>query len=151
MCNKNCLLGVYNRDLQTTIILFTCNGSSHNTDWILSESPLLALYCLLYRIKASEQSNECLCLCEIFINLNKLLAVLLLPVYFLSSSFILMLLLYFCLFVGYISKPIIFVFGAFIYNFYNTISIFVTIFYINCRLLHLIDLTNHPRILNLHK
>ena len=37
--------------------------------------------------------------------------------------FILMLLLYFCLFVDHVNKSIIFVFGAFVYYFNNTISI----------------------------
>ena len=45
------------------------------------------------------------------------------PFYF----FILMLLLYFCLIVDLVNKPIIFVFGAFVYHFKKTISIFVTI------------------------
>ena len=58
--------------------------SSHKTDWILSELPLLALFCLLY-CKLSSVVNvlegECLSLCEISINVSKLLAVLLLPVY----------------------------------------------------------------------
>ena len=71
---------------------------------------------------------------EISINVNKLLAVLLLPV-FLSAFFILhfvvaclflypllfyfsklMLLLYFCLFFDHVNKPIIFVFEAFVYQ-----------------------------------
>ena len=45
----------------------------------------------------------------------------------LSSFFILMLLLYFCLFVDLVNKPILFVFVAFVYHFKNTITIFVTI------------------------
>ena len=77
-------IDLYNRDLQATIILFTRNMSSHKTDWILFELPLLALSCLLYRrvsslIKAPE--GECLCLRKISINVNKLFTVLLLPVY----------------------------------------------------------------------
>ena len=40
-----------------------------------------------------------------------------------------MLLLYFCLFVDFVNKPIIFDFEAFVYNFNNTISIIATIFY----------------------
>ena len=87
--------------------------------------------------------GECLQFHEISIILNKLLAGLLLPVYLfirffytapcyclftsLSPFFILMLLLYFCLFVDHINKPIIFAFEAFVYHFKNTISIFVTI------------------------
>ena len=38
----------------------------------------------------------------------------------------LLLLLYFCLFVDHVNKPIIFNFGTFVYYFNNTISIFVT-------------------------
>ena len=90
-----------------------------------------------------KQSNESAWrnLCEICINVNKLLAVLLLPVYlfypfFLYCTlivaclllnpryFILTLLLYFCLFVDYVNKFIIFVFGAFFNHFKNTFSIF---------------------------
>ena len=37
--------------------------------------------------------------------------------------FILTLLLYFCLFVNHVNKPIIFVFGAFVYNLKNAISV----------------------------
>ena len=95
--------------------------------------------------------EECLCLCDILINVNKLLAVLLLSVYlfiyffyaalccclFTSSFpfFILMLLLYFCLFIDHVNKQIIFVFGAFVYQLNNTISIMVTI-WISTNLLH---------------
>ena len=100
--------------LQTTIILFTCNVSSHKTDRIQSELPLPALSCLLYcrlnsTINAFEE--ECLCLHEISINVNMLLSLLLfvyfvyicpcsvvLPVYlfipFLSCTFVACLLLY---------------------------------------------------------
>ena len=43
--------------------------------------------------------------------------------------FILMLLPYFCIFVDHVNKPIIFCFfGAFVYHFQSTISIFVTIY-----------------------
>ena len=55
---------------------------------------------------------------------------LLLPVYFFIPFFIPLLLLYFCLFSDHVNKPIIFVFGAFVYNFKKTISSFVTILYI---------------------
>ena len=48
---------------------------------------------------------------------------------FLIPFFILMLLLYFCLFIDHVNKLYIFVFGAFVYHFKNTISIFVKIFY----------------------
>ena len=86
----------------------------------------------------------CLWLYDISINVNKLLAVLLLPVYLfirflytvlccclftsLSPVFKLMLLLYFCLLVDHVNKPISFVFGTFVYHFKNTVSIFVTLF-----------------------
>ena len=39
-----------------------------------------------------------------------------------------MLLLFFCLSVNHVNKPIVVVFGAFLYHFNNTISIFVTIY-----------------------
>ena len=42
-----------------------------------------------------------------------------------------MLLLYFCLFVDHVKKPIIFSFGTFVYYFKNTISIFVTLYNIS--------------------
>ena len=41
-----------------------------------------------------------------------------------------MLLLYFCLFVDHVNKPIIYVFEAFVCYFKKTISIFVTVFYV---------------------
>ena len=41
--------------------------------------------------------------------------------------FLLMLLLYSCLFVDHVNKTLIFVFGAFVYCFKNTIFIFVTL------------------------
>ena len=66
------------------------------------------------------------------INVNKLftfvLAELLLPVYFFIHFFILMLLLYFCLLVDQVNKPIIFFLQLLFLILYNTISIFVTIF-----------------------
>ena len=72
--NNNCWTDLYERDLQTIIILFTRNVSSHKTDWIFSELPLLALSCLLYR-RVNNLMNalegECLCLCLISINVNK--------------------------------------------------------------------------------
>ena len=79
-----CSIDLYNRDLQTAIILFTLNMSSHKTDWIIFELPLLALSCLLYHFLCSlmnELDGECLCLWEISINVNKFLAVLLLLIY----------------------------------------------------------------------
>ena len=122
--NNNCSIDVYNRDLQTTIILFTCNVSSHKTDWILSELPLLALSCLLYcRLSSLRNAlkGECLCLLEISVNEKKvvyiivfvyfvyaILVVLLLHVYlFISIFFILILLLYFYLFIDYVNKFIV--------------------------------------------
>ena len=82
------------------------------------------LSCLLYRRARSLLNTleaECFCLHEISINVNKLLAVLLLLLYvyicFLLLNlpfFILMLLLYFSLFIDHVNKFIIFVFGAFI-------------------------------------
>ena len=125
--NNNSSIDLYNRDLQTTIILFTCNVSLHNTDWILSESPLLALSYLLYRMLSSlvnTLDGECLALREISINVNNLLAVLLLPVNLFICFFTPMLLLYFCQVVDHVNKLIIIVLGAFVYNFNNTISVF---------------------------
>ena len=103
------------------------------------------VYCLVSRLMNAFK-GECLCLCETPININKLFIVmfvfclrcpcsvvvvrllvdplflhctLLLPVYFFIRFFILMLLLYFCLFVNHVNKPIIFVFGALVYHFNN--------------------------------
>ena len=55
--NNNCSLDLYYEDLQTTIIFFTHNVSSHKTEWILSEPPLPALPCRF--ISQTKQSNEC--------------------------------------------------------------------------------------------
>ena len=58
--------------------------SSHKTDWILSESPLLTLSCLLYcrpETLMNAFGEECLRFSKFAINVNKLLAVLLLLVY----------------------------------------------------------------------
>ena len=127
-----CSTDLYKSDLQNTITLFTRNVSSQKTNWIPSESTLPVLSCLLY-CRLSSLMNTfggfCLFLCEIFINANKLLAVLVLPVYLFICFFILMLLLYFCLFVGCVKKPIIFVFGIFVYHFKNTISIVIKIYF----------------------
>ena len=83
--------------------------SSHKIDWILIELPWFALSCLLYRMVSSllnALEAECFCLCEISIIVNKLLAVLLLPVlfirYFLYCTFLspvyflILLFLYWC-------------------------------------------------------
>ena len=70
--NNNCLIDLYNRDLQTTIILFTRIMSSHKTDWILSMSSLLTLSCFSYcRVNSLMNALE-FRLREIFINGNKL-------------------------------------------------------------------------------
>ena len=85
-------IDLYNRDLQTTIILFTRNLSSHKTDWILSELLLPAISCLLYHWLNSLMKTfegECLCLRKITLNVKKLPAVLLLPVYLFIRFFIL--------------------------------------------------------------
>ena len=81
---------LYNKD--PTIILFTRNVSSHKTDWILSESPLPTLSCLLYRMTSNlvdALEREYLCLRKISINVHKWLSVLLLPVYLFIRYFIL--------------------------------------------------------------
>ena len=68
--NKNCSLDLNNKDLRTTIILCTL--------------PLLLLSYLLHCMISSLMyvlEGECLCLHEISKNVNKLPAVLLLPVY----------------------------------------------------------------------
>ena len=130
--DNNCSTELCNRDLQTTTILFKRNVSSHKLDWIVFELSLLALSCLLYRRVSSLMNaleGECLCLGEISIHVNKLFMVIFvvylryplrysvvacLLVYhlfyidvvvaclLLYPFFILMLLLYFCLFVLYI-------------------------------------------------
>ena len=127
-------------------------SSSRTTDRILTESPLPALSCLLY--PKGQQSDECTCLGEISINVNKVFIVHFVYVrpcrvvvaclffhqlfytafcccLFISFSpllfFILTVLLYFYLFVDNVNKPIIFVFGAFVYHFKNIISIFETL------------------------
>ena len=111
--------------------------SLHKTDRILSELPLPALPCLLYRMVSSLMNafeGEYLCLCEISLNVNKFIAVLLLAVLFIRYLFFfflyctLLLLvyifipcLYFCLFVDHVSNTIIY--GAFVCHFKNTISV----------------------------
>ena len=131
-----------------TIILFTRNVSSHKTDWILSELPLFALSCLLYRRVYSLMNapeGGCLCLREISVNVNELftffLAVLWLPVYLFIRFFILhccccpftslSLFLYWCcwyIFVSSLCKQVhCFCFADFVYHFNNTVFIFVTI------------------------
>ena len=84
VCNNNCSLDLYSGDLQTIIVHLTSNVSSHKTDWILFELLLPALSGLLYRRLNSLMNaleGERLSLSEIFINVNNLLAVLLLLVY----------------------------------------------------------------------
>ena len=135
--NNNCSIDLWNENLQTTIILFARNVSSHKTDWILSASPLLDLSCLLYRRVSSlinALKREYLCPCEISINVNKLFTVIfvlrlrcpysaVVACLFLNPFFILMLLLYFCLLVKHVNKSIIIIFEAFVCHFNNTISI----------------------------
>ena len=70
--NNNCSIDLYNRDLQTTILLFTRNVSSHKSDCIFSELSSPALSCLIYALE-----GKCLCLREISINVNKLFTLLL--------------------------------------------------------------------------
>ena len=107
-----------NEDLQSTIILFTINVSSHKTDWSVSASPLLALSYHLYR-KVSRLmaavKGECLCQRQISINVNKLfidifvfclhcpcnVVMACLPVYFSIHLFMLMLLLLVYLFIPF--------------------------------------------------
>ena len=67
--HNNCSIDLYNSPLQTTIILFTRNLSSHSTDWILSKSPLPSLFCLFHRRVSSLMNTlegECLNLREIY-------------------------------------------------------------------------------------
>ena len=68
---NNCSIELYNRNLQTTIILFIRNMSSHKTDWILSKFPLLAWACFLYHMVRrimNALEGEYLCLRKISIN-----------------------------------------------------------------------------------
>ena len=78
--------------------------------------------------------EECLCLREISVKVNKLLGVLLLPVYLFIRFYFILYFVVACLLlyppfliVNHVNKPIIFDFGAFVYYFKNTISIFVII------------------------
>ena len=41
--NNTCSLDLYNEDVQTSTVLFTCDASSHKTDWILTTRCLLCL------------------------------------------------------------------------------------------------------------
>ena len=133
--NNICLIDTYNRDLQTTIILFTNNVSSHKTDWFFFELPLPALSCLLYyRLSNLKNALEgkCLYLLKVPINVNKSFTLLLLVffVYICTCKvvvarlliYLLMLLLYFCLFVDHVNKFVVFVFGIFVYHFNNTMQ-----------------------------
>ena len=134
--------------LYTCLTEFFLNyvSSSHTTDRILTESPLLTASCFSYRRLSSLMhvlQGDCFWLCEIFTNVSKLLALLLLHiffgfflfctlllvVYFLISFyfFLPILLLYFCWFINHVNKSIIFLLVAFVYYFRNTISIFVPI------------------------
>ena len=113
--NNNCSIHLYNRDHQTTIILFIRNVSSHKTDWIVSELPLPALSCLLYRMVNSLMNAlkvEWICLYEISLNVNKLFIVVFVFLYvvvaylLLNPFFILMLLLHFFLLVNHVNNSI---------------------------------------------
>ena len=68
--NNSCSPDLYSRDLRTTIILFSRNGSSHKTDWILSEPHVFTQdwpnfywinisYSVLPFISQSTQSDKC--------------------------------------------------------------------------------------------
>ena len=65
---NNCSVALYNRNIQTTIMLFTRDVSSQKIDCILSEFSLLALSCVLYHKVYHSLMNalegECLCLHE---------------------------------------------------------------------------------------
>ena len=126
---------LYNRDLETTIILFTCNTSSHKTDWIRTELLLPAMSWFLYRMLRSVMiafEGECLCLCEVPVNGSKLLVVFLMPVYplfysrlfcclFTSVSLFYTDVVAIFLFIHWSYEPIILFFGAFLCHFTNTI------------------------------
>ena len=128
--------------------------SSHKTNWILFESPLLALACLLFcslirriSLRNLYKCKQAACCCYLFMCLSGFLyCTLLLLVYFFSPFFytvvvLACILLYcrfifytdvvaivICLFVNHINKSIIFVFGAFVYHLKSFISNFVKIF-----------------------
>ena len=128
-------------------------SSSHTTGSILTEAPLAALSCLLYHKGQQSDEYENVYKCKISINVNKLFIVYFVhvrlcrvvvtclfvyPLFYTALCcclfislfpyfFILMLLLYFCLFINHVNKPFIFVFEALVYYFKNTIFIFVTI------------------------
>ena len=102
-------LDLYGRYIPTTIILLTRNVSSYKTDWILSEFPLSWSRMLswnFYKCKQVVCSIVVACLLDYFHACLLLYAFL-----------ILMLLVYFCLFVDHVNKPVIFVSGAFVYHF----------------------------------
>ena len=124
---NNCSIDLYNWDLQATIILFTYNVSSHKTDWILSELPLLYLAFYWKRISLLMRNlYKCkqvvyvsvfeyfvyLCPCRVVVAC--LLAyqlfctpLLFLLVYIFVPFFTLMLLLYFCLLVDHVIESIV--------------------------------------------
>ena len=117
--NNNCSIYLYNRYLQTTIIIFTRNVPLHKTDWILSELPLRVLSWILYLRVSSlmENEGEYLCLLKISINVNKLFIVIcvfclrcpcsvVVACLLVIPFFILMLLPYFCLFIDHVNKSI---------------------------------------------
>ena len=105
---------------RTAIILFTRNVSSHKTDWILSEFPLSTLSCLLHHRVSSlknAHNGECLCLREIYINVNKFIVIcvfclrcpcsVVVACLLVYSFFFILMLLYFSLFVDHVNKFIV--------------------------------------------
>ena len=117
---NNCSLDLYNGDLQTTIVLFTRNATSHKTLLICY------LFCLAYYIagktlwRTNLEENDsswnlckykhhyCWCFLFTFI-------LVILVVASCSSLFLYIFLIYFCLFVDHVNKSI--VFNAFVYHF----------------------------------
>ena len=123
-------IDLYNRDLETTIILFKQNVSSHKTDLILSDLLLPAMSCLLCRLVSSLMNvleGECLLLCEVSVIVNKSLAVLLLPVlftrYFLYCN--LLLPVYFLILLFCILMMLVYSFMLFFYTEFVAIFLFI--------------------------
>ena len=122
-------------------------SSLHTTDRILTESLNPALSCLFYPMISSLTNaleGGCFCLRQLFYKCKQAAGLVVVacfyPFFFilhfvigclffrpLIFFFILTFLLYLCLLVNHVNKPIIFVFRALVYYFQNTISIFVTI------------------------
>ena len=55
---NNCLIDLYNRDLQTTIVLFTCNVQYATQDWLNNFWITVACYILLF-LSLGKQSDKC--------------------------------------------------------------------------------------------